>query len=171
MKNPVTKWVIVVILVLVMGYSGFATYNWLEREKMRNYALSDVVYFADDSVVELTDMGSVAEYWIEPDTTDELVMGGALGYWRDARTLRYASGMLRDLTNDEKYRLFETAMHNLEGFFVEVNNRSDRKEILTTNLDVLSQMGDILEETLPIDNLTLVDAENLLELAGNLTTS
>jgi len=169
MKKPITKQVIAVILILFIAYSGFATYNWLEGEKIRNYALSDVVYFADDSLVELTDMGSVAEYWIQPDTADELVMGGALGYWRHARTLYYSSGMLRTLTNDERYRLFGMAMNNLQAFFTELNNRSDRKEILTTNLDVLKQMDDILEEILTINNLTLADAEKLLELSGNLT--
>ena len=77
--------------------------------------------------------------------------------------------MLHDLTNDEKYWLFGTAMMNLQDFFIGVNNRPNRKEILTTNLDALKQMDDILEEILAINNLTLADAEKLLELSGNLT--
>jgi hypothetical protein len=169
MKKPITKWVILVILILFVAYSGFATYNWLEGERIENRTLNDAIHLSDIPLLELSDVGSVAESLIEPDVTDELLTERITQYLFHARTLSYSSSMLQALTNDEKYRLFGTAMSNLQAFFIEVNNRSNRKEILTTNLDVLKQMDDILEEILPIDNLTLADAEKLLELSGNLT--
>ena len=168
MKKPIMIWVLVAILISSIVYSGFATHNWLEGERIRNQTLNDVVNFSNDHLVELTDMGSVIEYWIEPGTADELVMGGALGYVSSARTLYYSSGMLRDLTDDKKYQSFETAMDNLQAFFTQVNNRSDRKEILATYLDVLKQMDEILKRSLPIDKLTLADAVELSGLSGNL---
>jgi hypothetical protein len=77
--------------------------------------------------------------------------------------------MLHALTNDEKYWLFGTAMHNLQGFFVGVSNKPNRKEILMTNLDTLKQMDDTLEEILRINDLTLTDAEKIFQLSHNLT--
>jgi len=171
MKKPITKWVIVVILVLFIVYSGFATYNWLEGERIENRMLNDAIYLADIPLCELRDVGSVAESLIKPDATDELLRERITQYFYffHARTLYYSSSMLHALTNDEKYRLFGTAMSNLQAFFIGVNNRPNGKEILTTNLDALKQMDDIFEEILAINNLTLADAEKLLQLSGNLT--
>jgi hypothetical protein len=160
--------IVIAILIAVVAYSSFATHNWVEGERIRNQTLNDVVNFSNDHLMELTDMGPVIEYWIEPGTADELVMGGASGYVSSARTLYYSSGMLRDLTDDKKYQFFETAMNNLQAFFIKVNNRSDRKEILATYLDVLKQMDERLKRSLPIDKLTLADAVELFGLSGNL---
>lgn len=170
MKKPITKWVIVAILVLFIAYSGFATYNWLEGERIENRTLNDAIYLSDIPLLELSDVGSVAESLIEPDVTDELLTERITQYLFHARTLTYSSSMLHALTNDEKYRLLATGMSNLQAFFGEVHNGPNSKEILTTNLDALKQIGDVLEETLPIDNLTLADAEELLGLSGDLTT-
>jgi len=171
MKKPITKWVIVAILILFIAYSGFATYNWLEGERIENGTLNYAIYLSDLPLWELSDVGLVAEYLIKPDTTDELLRERIYQYSFHARTLSYASRMLHALTNDEKYSLFGTAMRNLQMFFAEVGNDrpDDSKETLTTNLDALKQMDDILEEILTINNLSLADAEKLLELAGNLT--
>jgi len=62
-------------------------------------------------------------------------------------------------------------MFNLNRFFTEINNRPNIKEILTTNLDTLKQMDDILEEILQIDDLTLADTWEILQLSHNLTVS
>jgi len=169
MKKLITKWVIVAILILLIAYSGFATYNWLEEERIRSYTVNDVVYLSDMSLVDLGDVGLGAEYLTKPDTTDELVRESTLRYFWHARTLYYSSGMLRVLTNDDKYRLFQIAMSNLQAFFIEAYNGPNRKEILTTNLATLKQMDDTLGEILRINNLTLADAEKLLALSGNLT--
>ncbi len=169
MKKPMTKWVIVAILILFIVYSGFATYNWLEGERIENRTLNDAIYLSDIPLWELSNVGSVAESLIKPDATDELLRERITKYFFHARTLSYSSSMLHALTNDEKYRLFGTAMRNLQYFFIGVNNRPNRKEILTTNLDTLKQMDDILEEILAINNLTLTDAEKFLQLSGNLT--
>jgi len=169
MKKPITKRVIVAILILFIVYSGFATYNWLEGERIENRTLNGAIHLSDIHLWELSNVGYVAEYLIKHDTTDELLREKIIKYFFHARTLSYSSSMLHALTNDEKYWLFGTAMHNLQGFFVGVSNRPNRKEILTTNLDAMKQMDDILEEILRINNLTLADAEKLLELAGNLT--
>jgi len=171
MKKPTGKWVIVAILISFIAYSGFATYNWLEGERIENRTLNDAIRCSDMPLWELSDVRFVAESLIEPDVTDELLRERINQYFSHARTLSYSSSMLQALTNDEKYRLFETAMNNLQAFFIGVNSGPDGKEILTTNLDVLKQMGDILEETLPIDNLTLADAEKLFEVSMNLTVS
>jgi hypothetical protein len=169
MKKPITKWVIVAILILFIAYSGFATYKWLEAERIESIMLNDAIGLSDFSLLELRDLGFVAEYWIKPDTTDELLREELLKYFLHARTLSYSSRILRALTDDEKYSLFGTAMHNLQYFFIGVINRPNRKEILTTNLDALKQMDDALEEILRINSLTLADAEEFLQLSGNLT--
>jgi hypothetical protein len=172
MKKPIRKWGIVTILILLIAYSGFATYNWLQAERVQSYALNDVIYLADDSLVELSDMGLGAEYLIKPDTTDELLRETVIRYFSHARTLSYASRVLRDLTNDEKYQFFGTAMINLELFLVDVSNErpDDMKEILATNVDTVKQMGDTLEGIFQIDGLTLADATGLLGLSRNLAS-
>jgi hypothetical protein len=169
MKKPITKRVIVVILILFIVYSGFATYNWLEGERIASRTLNDAIDLSDIPLWELSEVGFVAESLIKTDATDELLRERITQYFFHARTLFYSSSMLHALTNDEKYWLFGTAMSNLQGFFTEVKNRPNSREILTTNLDALMQMDDILEEILRINNLTLADAEKFLQLSGNLT--
>ena len=169
MKQPIRKWVIVVILIFFIAYSGFATYNWLEGERIENGTLNDIIHLSDIPLWELSDVGFVAESLIKPDTMDELLRERITQYFFHARTLSYSSSMLHALTNDEKYRLFVSAMSNLQAFFIGVNNGPNGKEILTTNLDALKQTDDIFEEILLIDSLTLADAEKLLQLSGNLT--
>jgi hypothetical protein len=169
MKKPIMKWIIVGILILFIAYSGFATYNWLQGERIASGTLNDAIYLSDIPLWELGDVGFVAESLIKPDTTDELLRERITQYSFHARTLFYSSSMLQALTNDDKYRLFETAMSNLQAFFIGVNNSANRKEVLATNLDAVKQMGDILEEILAINNVTLADAGELLELSGNLT--
>ena len=169
MKQPIRKWLIVVILIFFIAYSGFATYNWLEGERIENGTLNDIIHLSDIPLWELSDVGFVAESLIKPDTMDELLRERITQYSFHARTLSYSSSMLHALTNDEKYRLFETAMSNLQDFFIGVNNGPNGKEILTTNLDTLKQMDDTLEGILRINNLTLADAEKILQLSGNLT--
>jgi len=169
MKKPSTKRVIVAILILFVAYSGFATYNWLEGERTDNHILNDAIHLSDVPLLELSDMGLVAESLIEPDVTDELLTETITRYLFHARTLTYSSSMLYTLTNDEEYRLFAAAMSDLRAFFIEVHNRLNNKEILMRDLHALKQIGDILEETLPIDNLTLGDARKFLDLSGDLT--
>ena len=169
MKKLITKRVIVVSLILFIVYSGFATYNWLDKERIASRMLNYATDLSDIPLWELSGVGFVAESLIITDATDELLRDRITQYFFHARTLSYSSSMLHTLTNDEKYWLFGTAMHNLQGFFTEVKNKSNSKEILTTNLDALKQMGDILEEILRINNLTLADAEKFLHLSGNLT--
>jgi hypothetical protein len=171
MKKPIMKRVIVVILILFIVYSGFATHNWLEGERIASRMLNDAIDISDIPLWELSDVGFVAESLIKTDATDELLRERITQYFFHARTLFYSSSMLHALTNDEKYWLFGTGMSNLQGFFTGVNNRLNMKEILTTNLDALKQMDDILEEILRINNLTLADAEKFLQLSVNLTVS
>jgi hypothetical protein len=162
-------------LILFIAYSGFATYKWLEAERIgegiENRMLNDAIDLSDIPLWELSTVGLVAEYLIEPDTTGELLNARIYQYCFHARTLSYTSGMLNALTNDEKYQLVGTAMRNFQMFFVGVaNDRLDNmKESLTTNLDTLKQMDDTLEKILRINYLTLADAEKILQLSGNLT--
>jgi hypothetical protein len=171
MKKPITKWVIIAILILLIAYSGFATYNWLEQERIENRALNNAIDLSDIPLWELSAVGSAAEYLIETDTTGEFLNERITKYFFHARTLQYSSSILRALTNDEKYGLFGTAMFNLNRFFAGLSGDrpDDMKEILTTNLDTLKQMDDTLEEVLRINYLTLADAEKILQLSGNLT--
>ncbi len=169
MKKPIRKWVIVAILILLIAYSAFATYNWLEGERIENRTLNDAVDLSDIPLWELSAMGFDVEYLIESDATDELLGERITRYFFHAITLSHSSNILYTLTNDEKYWLFERAMYNLNRFLAGINNRPNMKEILTTNLDALKQMDDMLEEILRISNLTLIDAENFLQLSGNLT--
>jgi len=171
MKKPITKWIIVAIFILLIAYSGFATYNWLEGERIQNRTLNSAIDLSDIPLWELSAVGLVAESLIEPDTTDELLNERITKYFFHARTLYYSSSILRVLTNNEKYGLFGTAMFNLNRFFVGLSGDrpDDMKEILTTNLDVLKQMDDTLEEILRINDLTLADAEKIFQLSHNLT--
>jgi hypothetical protein len=169
MKKPITKWVIVAILISFVAYSGFATYKWLEGERIENRTLNDAIHLSDIPLWELSDVGLVAESLIRPDTTDEFLEERMSQYFFHARTLSYSSSVLHALTNDERYQLFELAMSNLQAFLIGVNKRPNGKDILTTNLDAMQQMDDILEGISAINNLTLADAEKLLELSGNLT--
>jgi len=170
MKKPVMKWVIVAFLILFVAYSGFATYNWLEGERIENRIVNEAISLSDISLWELSDVGLVVEYLIKSDATDELLREESTQYFFHARTLSYSSSMLHALTDDEKYWLFGAyAMRNLQDFFRRVSNRPNKKEILTTNLDTLKQMDDTLEEILRINDLTLANAEKILQLSGNLT--
>jgi hypothetical protein len=169
MKKPSTKWVIIAILILFIAYSGFATYNWLEGERIENLTLNDAIDLSDIPLWELSAMGFAAEYLIESDATDELLREELLQYFFHARTLYYSSSMLCALTDDEKFSLFGTAMMNLQDFFSGVRDSPNRKEILTTNLDAMKQMDDTLEGILRINDLTLADAEKILQLSHNLT--
>ena len=169
MKKPIRKWVIIAILILFIAYSGFATYNWLEGERVETRMLNAAIDLSDIPLWELSAVGFVAESLIEPDATDALLRERIIQYFFHTRTLRYSSSMLHALTNDEEYGLFGTAMYSLNGFFTGIYNRPNMKEILTTNLDALKQMDDILEEILRINDLTLADAEKILQLSGNLT--
>jgi hypothetical protein len=175
MKKPITKWVIVAILILFIAYSGFATYKWLEAERIEEgievRMLNDAIDISDIPLWELSQVGLVAEYLITPDTTGELLNARIYQYFYHARTLSYSSRILHTLTDDEKYQLFGAAMRSLQMFFIGVGNDrpDDMKETLTTNLDALKQMDDTLEEILRINSLTLADAEKILQLSGNLT--
>jgi hypothetical protein len=169
MKQPIRKWVIVAILILLVAYSGFATYNWLEGERIENRTLNSAIDLSDIPLWELSAMGFEAEYLIESDATDKLLRERITRYFFHAITLSHSSSILHTLTNDEKYWLFERAMYKLNSFFIGINNEPNMKEILTTNLAALKQMDDTLEEILRINNLTLADTEKLLELSGNLT--
>ena len=171
MKKPITKWIIVAIFTLLIAYSGFATYNWLEGERIQNHKLNNAINVSDIPLWELSTIGFVAESLIKPDTTDELLRERIIQYFSHTRTLWYSSSILHTLTDDEKYWLFNDAMFNLNRFFTEINNRPNIKEILTTNLDTLKQMDDILEEILQIDDLTLADTWEILQLSHNLTVS
>jgi len=175
MKKPITKWILVAILILLIAYSGFATYKWLEAERLgegiESVTLNDAIFLSDIPLCELRYVGLEAESLTEPDTSDELVRERITQYLFHARTLFYSSSMLHTLTDDEKYSLFGTAMGNLQAFFGGVANDrpDDMKEILTSNLDTLKQMDDILEEILGINDLTLADTEKFLQLSGNIT--
>ena len=172
MKKPATKWVVVAVLILLVGYSGFATYSWLEAERIGNRTngalYSNALYLSDIPLAELTDVGSVAESLTKTDVTDEVLGERTIQYLFHARTLFYSSRMLQVLTDDEEYGLFAGAMGNLLDFFIEVNNQPNEKEILMTNLDTLKQMEHILLDISTIDSLTLADAQELLALTGNL---
>jgi hypothetical protein len=58
MKKPITKWVIVAILILFIAYSGFATYKWLEAERIEEgievRMLNDAIDISDIPLWELS---------------------------------------------------------------------------------------------------------------------
>jgi hypothetical protein len=173
MRKPITKWVIVAVLISLVGYSGYATYNWLDRQRIDNGILNGAIDLSDFPLAELGSVGLVGEYSVEHDTTGELLNERLYLYFSHARTLAHCSAVLHALTNDEKYQLLGTAMMNLGYFFVDVaNGRLDDMEgTLTDNLDTIKQMGNILDGVLQIDRLTLTNAEQLLQLSDNLTGS
>ena len=162
-----TKYVIASLFTLLMAYSGFVTYNWLGGERERKVILSYAIAISDIPLRELSEMGSMLEY-LKEHSTEDLLKERISKYQFHARTLHYSSSMLYILTRDEKYQIFRTTMRNLESFFISVNNKPNTKEIIENNLNVLKQMGHMLNTINRIDNLTLIDAENLLKLSEEL---
>jgi len=162
-----TKWVIVSLFIFLIAYSGFVTYNWLGGEKERKVIASYAIAISDIPLRELREMGSMLEY-LKEHNTEDLLKERISRYRFHARTLHYSSSMLYTLTRDEKYQIFRTTMRNLESFFISVNNKPNTKEIVENNLNVLKQMGHILNSINRINNLTLTDAEKLLKLSEEL---
>ena len=162
-----TKWAIAWIFILLIVYSGFVTYNWLEGEREKRVMMNYAIAISDIPLRELSEMGSMLEYLIERNTKD-LLKERISKYQFHARTLYYSSSILYTLTQDEKYQIFKIAMRNLESFFISVNNKPNTKEIIENNLNVLKQMGYILNTLNRINNLVLINAEKLLELSKEL---
>ena len=162
-----TKWVIALLFILLIAYSGFVTYNWLEGEKEKKVMMSYAIAISDIPLRELSEMGSTLEYLREHNAED-LLKERISKYQFHARTLYYSSSILYTLTQDEKYQIFRTTMRNSESFFISVNNKPNTKEIVENNLNVLKQMGYILSTLSRINNLTLMDAEKLLKLSEEL---
>ena len=130
---------------------------------MMNYAIA----ISDTPLRELSEMGPMLEHLIEHNARD-LLRERISKYQFHARTLYYSSSILYTLTRDEKYQIFRTTMRNLESFFISVNNKPNTKEIIRNNLNILKQMGYILNLLNRINNLTLINAEKLLELSQEL---
>ena len=162
-----TKWVIALLFILLIVYSGFVTYNWLEGEKEKKVMMSYAIAISDIPLRELSEMEATLEYLREYNAED-LLKERISKYQFHARTLYYSSSILYTLTQDEKYQIFRTTMRNLESFLISVNNKPNTKEIIENNLNVLKQMGYILNTINRINNLTLMDAENLLKLSEEL---
>ena len=129
--------------------------------------MSYAIAISDIPLRELSEMGSMLEY-LRGHNIEHLLKERISKYQFHARTLYYSSSMLYTLTRDEKYRIFRTTMRNLESFFISVNNKPNTKEIVENNLNVLKQMGHILNTINGINNLTLIDAENLLKFSEEL---
>ena len=162
-----TKWTIILVFILLVTYSGFVTYNWLDGEKEKKKMMSYAIAISDLPLRELDDTGSMLEYLIE-HSTEEVLKERVSEYRFHARTLYYSSSILYTSTQDEKYQIFRTAMKNLESFFISTGNRLDSREIIENNLDILKQMESILDTIDRINSLTSSNAEELLELSGEL---
>lgn len=164
MMKRTTEWVIVLVFILLIAYSGFVTYSWLDGEKEKEDMMNYAVAISDLPLGELDDMGSMLEYLME-HSTDEVLKERISEYRFHARTLYYSSAILYTSTQDEKHRVFKDAMKNLENFFISVNNRPDIRKIIENNLDTLKQMENILDTIDRINDLTIPNAEELLELS------
>jgi len=167
MMKRSTEWAIVLVFILLVAYSGFVTYSWLDGEKEKKDMMSYAIAISDLPLRELDDMGSMLEYLIE-HSTEEVLRERISEYRSHARTLYYSSSILYTSTQDEKYQIFGTAMKNLESFFISTGNRLDSREIIENNLDILKQMENILDTIDRINDLTASNAEELLELSGEL---
>ena len=120
-----TKWTIILVFILLVTYSGFVTYNWLDGEKeKKKKMMSYAIAISDLPLRELDDMGSMLEYLIE-HSTDEVLKERISEYRFHAGTLYYSSSILYTSTQDEKYQIFRAAMINLESFFISTGNRLD----------------------------------------------
>jgi len=156
------------IVLLLVAYSGYVTFEWrVEKEKVdviKDYITS----LSDHPLWELADAGSMFEYLIEDNASNEILRGRCHQYSVNARTLVYSSLILYKATEDEKYWLFRTAMANLEDFFISVNNRPDPKTVLRENLDIIKSIGKELEKKKRITDLTKEEVEKILELSAEL---
>jgi len=168
MKQGIFKWGIVLVLISLIIYAGFATYLWWDGEGKKNVIMSYASDLATIPLFELADAGLAFEYLMKHNDTDIILKERISIYSFHARTLSYSSNMLYTLTKDEKYRLFATAMKNIEDFFITAKNKPDSKKILNNNLTVLRQIGDILKKYRSINDLTYMDSEKLLELSNQL---
>jgi len=162
-----TKWAIVLVFILLIAYSGFVTHSWLDGEKEKKDMMNYAIAISDVPLRELDEMGPMLEYLIE-HSTEEVLKERISGYRFHARTLYYSSAILYTSTQDEKYWIFKTAMKNLESFFISANNKLDSREIIENNLDILKQMENILDTMDRINNLTALNAKELLELSKEL---
>ena len=169
MRRVAVRFGVVLAFILLIAYSGFATYRWMEADGKNKSMMSYAVSLAGVPLWELAEAGSMFEYLIRHNATDKLLNERISTYSLHARTLSYSSAMLHALTKDEKYQIFRTAMKNLEGFFITVKNRPNGKEVLESNLDVLKWIGEVLKEK-RISDLTFKEAEKILELSGELKT-
>ena len=83
-----TKWVIALLFILLIAYSGFVTYNWLEGEKEKKVMMSYAIAISDIPLRELSEMGSTLEYLREHNIEDFL-KERISKYQFHARTLYY----------------------------------------------------------------------------------
>ncbi len=168
MRRVIMRWGIALVLILLIIYSGFATYKWRDEKGKEEVKMGYAVALADIPLSELADVGFALEYLIKQNATDELLNERVSMYSSYARTLHYSSAILYASTKNEKYQLFGTTMRNLEEFFITAKNKPNSREILKDNLNVLKQIGYILKETKRINYLTFTDAEKILELSNEL---
>jgi len=159
--------ILLIIILLIVAYSGYVTFEWVvEKEKIdviKDYAIG----LSDHPLLEIADAGSMLEYLMESNASDEILRERIRQYSANARTLEYSSLILYKATGDEKYRLFRTAMANLKDFFISVGNRPDCKIVLKENLDIIKRIGKELGKKRIID-LTKEEVEKILELSAEL---
>ena len=147
-------------------YSGYVTINWIaEKEKIdviEGYAVS----LSDRSLLDIADAGSMLEYLIE-NSSNEIIKERVQLYSIDAGIVKCSSYMMYKLTGDKKYRIFGTAMANLENFFISVSNSSDPKTVLKDNLNIIKEIGQELKKIRMAD-LTKEKAERIFKLSTKL---
>jgi len=96
------KRVMPLIILLIAAYSGYVTFEWrAEKEKIdviKDYATG----LSDHPLLEIADAGSMLEYLIENNASDETLRERIRQCSVNARTLEYSSLILYKTTGDEK---------------------------------------------------------------------
>ena len=168
MKINLHRAIILMLIIAILAYSAFATYQWITLEKSNKILLDYTISQTGLPIAIIGDMSYEISYLLDINASNSLLNTKLHYYLTNIRTLAYSSMMLYEYTKNEKYLLMRTSMKNLESFLLTSINSQKTKKILSNNIDKLSEISKIIKELVTIEDITLVKAEKLLELTSSL---
>ncbi len=169
MKSTLQRSIILqIILISILAYSAFATYQWITVEKSNKILMDYIITQTDFSIAIVGDMGYDISYLLDINASNDLLTTKLHYYLINIRVLTYSSMMLYKSTKEDRYLVMRTSMANLESFLLTTANSQDLRKILYNNIDKLRKISSIIKELITIEDITLEKAEKLLELTSNL---
>ncbi len=168
MEVNLKKTMMLILVISMSTYSGFATYQWVTIEKNNKILIDYIVSQTDLPIAIVGDMGPEISYLLDTNVSKSLLNAKLHLYFTNVRTLSYSAMMLYQYTKNDKYLLMRTSMKNLESFLLSSINSQDTRKILYNNIDTLEGISSIIKELRTIKDITLEKAERLLNLTNNL---